>query len=312
MLANEEVVDGVCERCGSEVVRKEKSQWMLAITKYAQRLIDDLDELDYIERVKIQQKNWIGRSTGAELSFKTNMGDDVTVYTTRPDTLFGVTYMVISPEHPLLKKWQDKIENRDEVAAYQNAAAHKSDFERGELNKEKTGDRLQGVEVINPATGSVLPMFVSDYVLMGYGTGIVMGVPGHDQRDWEFATKFGLPIIEVDSGGDITKEAFVAKDDSAIMVNSGFMNGMTVKEAIPAMKQYVLEQGWGKEKVNYKLRDWVFSRQRYWGEPIPLVNCPKCGWVAIPESELPLVLPQVDSYEVTDDGERQVLTPGVN
>ena len=303
VLANEEVVNGVCERCGSEVIRKEKSQWMLAITKYAQRLIDDLDDLDYIERVKIQQRNWIGRSTGAELTFDTNTGDKVTVYTTRPDTLFGVTYMVISPEHPLLKQWQDKIRNWDEVAAYQDAAAHKSDFERGELNKDKTGVRLQGIEVMNPATGEHVPMFVSDYVLMGYGTGIVMGVPGHDQRDWEFATKFGLPIIEVVSGGDVTKEAFVAKDDSAIMVNSGFLNGMTVKEAIPAMKKYVVEQGWGEEKVNYKLRDWVFSRQRYWGEPIPLVNCPKCGWVPLPESELPLVLPQVESYEPTDDGE---------
>ena len=303
VLANEEVVNGVCERCGSEVIRKEKSQWMLAITKYAQRLIDDLDDLDYIERVKIQQKNWIGRSTGAELTFDTNTGDKVTVYTTRPDTLFGVTYMVISPEHPLLKQWQDKIQNWDEVAAYQDAAAHKSDFERGELNKDKTGVRLQGIEVVNPATGSHVPMFVSDYVLMGYGTGIVMGVPGHDQRDWEFATKFGLPIIEVVSGGDVTKEAFVAKDDSAIMVNSGFLNGMTVKEAIPAMKKYVVDQGWGEEKVNYKLRDWVFSRQRYWGEPIPLVNCEKCGWVPLPESELPLVLPQVESYEPTDDGE---------
>ena len=303
VLANEEVVNGVCERCGSEGIRTEKSQWMLAITKYAPRLIDDLDDLDYIERVKIQQKNWIGRSTGAELTFDTNTGDKVTVYTTRPDTLFGVTYMVISPEHPLLKQWQDKIRNWDEVAAYQDAAAHKSDFERGELNKDKTGVRLQGIEVMNPATGEHVPMFVSDYVLMGYGTGIVMGVPGHDQRDWEFATKFGLPIIEVVSGGDITKEAFVAKDDSAIMVNSGFLNGMTVKEAIPAMKKYVVEQGWGEEKVNYKLRDWVFSRQRYWGEPIPLVNCEKCGWVPLPESELPLVLPQVESYEPTDDGE---------
>ena len=303
VLANEEVVEGVCERCGSEVVRKEKSQWMLRITKYADRLIDDLDDLDFIERVKIQQKNWIGRSTGTEVTFKTNMGDDVTVYTTRADTLFGTTYMVISPEHPLLKKWKDKIANWDEVEEYQAAAARKSDFERGELNKEKTGVRLKGVEVINPVTGGVLPMFVSDYVLMGYGTGIVMGVPGHDQRDWDFAKKFGLPIVEVVKGGDVTKEAFVAKDDKAIMVNSGFLNGMTVKEATPAMKKYAVEQGWGKEKVNFKLRDWVFSRQRYWGEPIPLVNCEKCGWVAIPESELPLVLPKVESYEPTDDGE---------
>ncbi len=303
VLANEEVVNGVCERCGGEVVQKEKSQWMLRITKYAQRLIDDLDDLDYIERVKTQQKNWIGRSTGADITFKTNMGEDVTVYTTRADTLFGTTYMVISPEHPTLKKWLPQIANRAEVEAYQAEAARKSDFERGELNKDKTGVRLEGVEVINPVTHKPLPMFVSDYVLMGYGTGIVMGVPGHDQRDWEFATKFGLPIIEVVSGGDVTKEAFVAKDDSAVMVNSGFLNGMTVREAIPAMKEYVVEQGFGKEKVNYKLRDWVFSRQRYWGEPIPLVNCEKCGWVPLPEDQLPLVLPEVEAYEPTDDGE---------
>ncbi len=306
VLANEEVVDGVCERCGSEVIRKEKSQWMLRITKYAQRLIDDLDDVDYIERVKIQQRNWIGRSTGAEVTFKTNIGDEVTVYTTRADTLFGTTYMVISPEHPLLGEWKDKIRNWDEVEAYQNEAAHKSDFERGELNKEKTGVRLDGIEAENPVTHKMLPMFVSDYVLMGYGTGIVMGVPGHDQRDWEFATKFGLPIVEVVSGGDITKEAFVAKDDSAVMVNSGFLNGMTVKEAIPAMKKYVVEQGIGKEKVNYKLRDWVFSRQRYWGEPIPMVNCPKCGWVPVPEEELPLLLPDVENYEPTDNGESPI------
>ena len=303
VLANEEVVEGVCERCGSPVVRKEKSQWMLRITKYADRLIDDLDDVDYIERVKTQQRNWIGRSTGTEVTFKTNTEDDITVYTTRVDTLFGVTYTVISPEHPLLKKWKGIIKNWDEVEAYQAAAARKSDFERGELNKDKTGVRLDGIEVINPATGKVVPMFVSDYVLMGYGTGIVMGVPGHDQRDWDFAKAFGLPIVEVVEGGDITKEAFTLKDDTGIMVNSGFLNGMTVKEAIPAMKQYAVEQGWGREKVNYKLRDWVFSRQRYWGEPIPLVNCPKCGWVPVPEEELPLVLPQVDSYELTDDGE---------
>ena len=303
VLANEEVVEGVCERCGAPVIRKEKSQWMLRITKYADRLIDDLDDVDYIERVKTQQRNWIGRSTGTEVTFKTNTGDDITVYTTRVDTLFGVTYTVISPEHPLLKKWKDIIKNWDEVEAYQAAAARKSDFERGELNKDKTGVRLDGIEVINPATGKVVPMFVSDYVLMGYGTGIVMGVPGHDQRDWDFAKAFGLPIVEVVEGGDITKEAFTLKDDTGIMVNSGFLNGMTVKEAIPAMKKYAVEQGWGHEKVNYKLRDWVFSRQRYWGEPIPLVNCPKCGWVPVPEEELPLVLPQVDSYELTDDGE---------
>ena len=303
VLANEEVVEGVCERCGAPVIRKEKSQWMLRITKYADRLIDDLDDVDYIERVKTQQRNWIGRSTGTEVTFKTNTEDDITVYTTRVDTLFGVTYTVISPEHPLLKKWKSIIKNWDEVEAYQAAAARKSDFERGELNKDKTGVRLDGIEVINPANGKVVPMFVSDYVLMGYGTGIVMGVPGHDQRDWDFAKAFGLPIVEVVEGGDITKEAFTLKDDTGIMVNSGFLNGMTVKEAIPAMKKYAVEQGWGHEKVNYKLRDWVFSRQRYWGEPIPLVNCPKCGWVPVPEEELPLVLPQVDSYELTDDGE---------
>ena len=314
VLANEEVVNGVCERCGSEVVRKEKSQWMLAITKYAQRLIDDLDDVDYIERVKTQQRNWIGRSTGAEITFKTNVGDDITVYTTRADTLFGTTYMVISPEHPLLKQWQPHIANWDAVAAYQEEAAHKSDFERGELNKEKTGVRLEGIEVMNPVTHKALPMFVSDYVLMGYGTGIVMGVPGHDQRDWDFATAFHIPIVEVVEGGDITKEAFTLKDDTGIMVNSGFLNGMTVKEAIPAMKQYAIEQGWGHEKVNYKLRDWVFSRQRYWGEPIPLVNCPTCGWVPVPEEELPLVLPQVESYEPTDDGESPIskMTDWVN
>ena len=306
VLANEEVVEGVCERCGSEVIRKEKSQWMLAITKYADRLVDDLDDVDFIERVKTQQRNWIGRSTGTEVTFKTNTGDDITVYTTRVDTLYGVTYTVISPEHPQLKKWQGIIKNWDEVAAYQVAASKKSDFERGELNKEKTGVRLDGIEVINPATGEAVPMFVSDYVLMGYGTGIVMGVPGHDQRDWDFATAFGLPIIEVVKGGDVTKEAFTLKDDTGIMVNSGILNGMTVKDAIPYMKKYAIEQGWGKEKTNFKLRDWVFSRQRYWGEPIPLVSCPDCGWVPVPEEQLPLVLPQVDSYEPSDDGESPI------
>ena len=303
VLANEEVVNGVCERCGSDVVQREKSQWMLKITAYAQRLIDDLDDVDFIERVKIQQRNWIGRSTGAEVTFKTNIGTDVTVYTTRADTLFGTTYMVISPEHPLLKEWKPYIKNWDAVAAYQDEAAHKSDFERGELNKEKTGVRLEGIEVTNPVTHKQLPMFVSDYVLMGYGTGIVMGVPGHDQRDWEFAKKFGLPIIEVVAGGDVTKEAFVAKDDSAVMVNSGFLNGMTVEEAKKAITEFLTEKKVGHAKVNYKLRDWVFSRQRYWGEPIPLVKCEKCGWVPVPESELPLELPNVDSYEPTDDGE---------
>ena len=303
VLANEEVVDGVCERCGGEVIRKEKSQWMLAITKYADRLIDDLEDVDFIERVKTQQRNWIGRSEGTEVDFTATNGQKLTVYTTRCDTLFGVTYMVISPEHPFLQAWKDQIQNWDAVAAYIDEAAHKSDFERGELNKEKTGVRLEGIEAVNPASGKHVPLFVSDYVLMGYGTGIVMGVPGHDQRDWEFATKFGLPIIEVVRGGDITKEAFTLKDDTGIMVNSGFLDGLTVKEAIPAMKKWVTEQGIGHPKTNYKLRDWVFSRQRYWGEPIPLVNCPKCGWVPLPESELPLLLPEVDSYEVTDTGE---------
>ena len=303
VLANEEVVEGVCERCGGEVIRKEKSQWMLAITKYADRLIDDLDDVDFINRVKIQQRNWIGRSEGTEVDFTATNGDKLTVYTTRCDTLFGVTYMVISPEHPFLDQWKDQIQNWDEVAAYREEAAHKSDFERGELNKEKTGVRLEGIEAVNPASGKHVPLFVSDYVLMGYGTGIVMGVPGHDQRDWEFATKFGLPIIEVVKGGDITKEAFTLKDDTGIMVNSGFLDGMTVREAIPAMKKWVTEQGIGHPKTNFKLRDWVFSRQRYWGEPIPLVNCPKCGWVPLPEDQLPLLLPEVESYEVTDTGE---------
>ena len=302
VLANEEVVEGVCERCGGEVIRKEKSQWMLAITKYADRLIDDLEDVDFINRVKIQQRNWIGRSEGCELTFETNMEDTVSVYTTRADTLFGLSYVVISPEHPLLEKWKDRIGNWDEVAAYQAEAARKSDFERGELNKEKTGVRLEGVLVTNPANGETVPMFVSDYVLMGYGTGIVMGVPGHDQRDWDFATKFGLPIIPVVEGGDISKSAYTTKDDG-IMINSGFLNGMTVKEAIPAMKEYAVEHGFGVKKTNFKLRDWVFSRQRYWGEPIPLVNCEKCGWVPLPESELPLLLPEVESYEVTDTGE---------
>ncbi|WP_300344309.1 leucine--tRNA ligase [uncultured Oscillibacter sp.] len=303
VLANEEVVEGVCERCGGEVIRKEKSQWMLAITKYADRLIDDLDTVDFINRVKIQQRNWIGRSEGTEVDFTATNGDKLTVYTTRCDTLFGVTYMVISPEHPFLEQWKDQIRNWGEVAAYQAEAARKSDFERGELNKEKTGVRLDGIEAVNPANGKHVPIFVADYVLMGYGTGIVMGVPGHDQRDWDFATAFGLPIVEVVKGGDVTKGAFALKDDTGIMVNSGFLDGMTVKEAIPAMKEHVTKQGYGRPKTNFKLRDWVFSRQRYWGEPIPLVDCPKCGWVPLPEEQLPLLLPEVESYEVTDTGE---------
>ena len=314
VLANEEVVDGVCERCGSPVVRREKSQWMLAITKYADRLIDDLDDVDFIPRVKIQQKNWIGRSEGAELTFGTTLGDALTVYTTRCDTLFGVTYMVLSPEHPILNTWKEKLANWDAVSAYREEAAHKSDFERSELNKDKTGVRLEGVCAINPATKEQIPIFVSDYVLMSYGTGAVMGVPGHDQRDWEFATKFGLPIVEVVQGGDITKEAFTLKDDTGIMVNSGFLNGMTVKDAIPAMKKWVTDEGIGHPKTNFKLRDWVFSRQRYWGEPIPMVNCPTCGWVPLPEEKLPLLLPQVESYEPTDDGESPIskITDWVN
>ena len=303
VLANEEVVDGVCERCGGQVIRKEKSQWMLAITKYADRLIDDLDDLDFIERVKIQQKNWIGRSTGAEVTFPTTQGDNLVVYTTRPDTLFGATYMVLAPEHPYIEKWKDAIANWDAVTAYVEAAAHKSDFERTELVKEKTGVKLEGVRGVNPVNGKEIPIFISDYVLVSYGTGAIMAVPAHDDRDWAFAKKFGCEIIEVVQGGDIEKEAFTLKDDTGIMVNSDFLNGMTVKDAIPAMKKWLEEKGIGHEKVNYKLRDWVFSRQRYWGEPIPLVHCDKCGWVPLPEDQLPLLLPEVESYEPTDNGE---------
>ena len=303
VLANEEVVNGVCERCGSEVIRKEKSQWMLKITEYAQRLIDDLDQVDFIERVKTQQKNWIGRSTGAEVTFNTTQGDELVVYTTRPDTLFGATYMVLSPEHPYINKWKDVLTNWDDVTAYVEAAARKSDFERTELVKEKTGVKLEGVKGINPVNGKEIPIFISDYVLVSYGTGAIMAVPAHDDRDWEFAKKFGCDIIEVVQGGDIEKEAFTLKDDTGIMVNSDFLNGLTVKDAIPVMKKWLTEKGIGHEKVNYKLRDWVFSRQRYWGEPIPLVKCPKCGWVPLPEDQLPLLLPEVDSYEPTDNGE---------
>ena len=304
VLANEEVVNGVCERCGSEVVHKTKSQWMLAITKYAQRLIDDLDDVDYIERVKIQQKNWIGRSTGAEVDFKTTEGDTLTVYTTRPDTLFGATYMVISPEHPMIEQWGDKLANIADVRAYREEAARKSDFERTELNKDKTGVKLAGVAAINPVNGKKIPIFVSDYVLMGYGTGAIMAVPAHDDRDWEFAKKFGCEIIEVVSGGeDVQKAAFTAKDETGILVNSDFLNGKTVKDAIPAMIEWLGEKGIGRAKVQYKLRDWVFSRQRYWGEPIPIVKCDKCGYVALPEDQLPLELPNVHTYEPTDNGE---------
>ena len=308
VLANEEVVNGVCERCGSEVIRKEKSQWMLKITEYAQRLIDDLDQVDFIERVKIQQKNWIGRSTGAEVTFPTTQGDDLVIYTTRPDTLFGATYMVLSPEHPYIARWKNAIGNWDQVTAYVEAAARKSDFERTELAKEKTGVKLEGVAGINPVNGKKIPIFISDYVLVSYGTGAIMAVPAHDDRDWEFAKKFGCEIIEVVQGGDIEKAAFTLKDDTGIMVNSDFLNGLTVKEAIPVMKKWLEEKGIGHEKVNYKLRDWVFSRQRYWGEPIPLVHCDKCGWVPLPEEQLPLLLPEVSSYEPTDNGESPLAT----
>ncbi len=302
VLANEEVVNGVCERCGSEVIHKVKSQWMLKITAYAQRLIDDLSDVNYLERVKTSQINWIGRSTGAEVEFDTTGGDKLIVYTTRPDTLFGATYMVMSPEHPYIDKWADRITNMDAVRAYREASARKSDFERTEMAKEKTGVRLEGVVAINPVNGKETPIFISDYVLMSYGTGAIMAVPGHDTRDWEFAKKFGLPIIEVVKGGDVEKEAFT-DCATGIMVNSGFLDGMPVEEAKKAIIRWLEEHKKGETKVNYKLRDWVFSRQRYWGEPIPLVNCPKCGWVAIPEEELPLRLPEVESYEPTDNGE---------
>ena len=302
VLANEEVVNGVCERCGSEVIHKVKSQWMLKITAYAQRLIDDLSDVNYLERVKTSQINWIGRSTGAEVEFDTTGGDKLLIYTTRPDTLFGATYMVMSPEHPYIEKWADRITNMDAVREYQEVSARKSDFERTEMAKDKTGVRLEGVAAINPVNGKEIPIFISDYVLMSYGTGAIMAVPGHDTRDWEFAKKFGLPIIEVVKGGDVEKEAFT-DCATGIMVNSGFLDGLTVEEAKKTIIKWLEEQKKGETKVNYELRDWVFSRQRYWGEPIPLVNCPKCGWVAIPESELPLRLPEVESYEPTDNGE---------
>ncbi|HHT16978.1 MAG TPA: leucine--tRNA ligase [Papillibacter sp.] len=302
VLANEEVVSGVCERCGSDVVRREKSQWMLKITEYAERLLDDLDDLDFIERVKTQQRNWIGRSIGAEIIFDTTLGDKLRVFSTRPDTLFGATYMVVSPEHELVEKWLPQLSNADEVEEYRSAAAKKSDFERTELSKEKTGVELRGVRAINPATKQEIPVFISDYVLASYGTGAIMAVPGHDTRDWEFAKKFGLPIVEVVSGGDVEKEAYT-DCDTGILVNSGFLNGMSVEEAIKAMSQWLTENGLGRETVNYKLRDWVFSRQRYWGEPIPIVICPTCGYVPLPEDQLPLELPYVEYYETTDTGE---------
>lgn len=302
VLANEEVVNGVCERCGSEVVHKVKSQWMLKITEYADKLIDDLDLVNYPERVKTQQKNWIGRSYGAEVDFKTSTGDVLTVYTTRPDTLFGATYMVISPEHPMIEKWQNILKNMDAVREYQAAAAKKSDFERTEVAKDKTGVCLDGVTAINPVNGREIPIFISDYVLVSYGTGAIMAVPAHDTRDWEFAKKFNLPIIEVVKGGDVEKEAFT-NCSTGIMVNSDFLNGKTVEEAKKDIVEFLTQKGIGHSKVNFKLRDWVFSRQRYWGEPIPIIHCDKCGYVPVPESELPLTLPEVESYEPTENGE---------
>ena len=301
-LANEEVVDGVCERCGGEVVRMVRSQWMLKITEYAQRLIDDLDKVDYLDKIKAQQVNWIGRSEGAEVWFRLkNSAERLLVYTTRCDTLFGATYMVVSPEHPIIEKLSDRIENLDAVRAYQKQASLKSDFERGELAKEKTGVPLQGVMAINPVTGGEIPVWISDYVLMGYGTGAIMAVPAHDERDYAFAKKFGLPIVEVVAGGDVEKEAYTECSHGR-MVNSGFLNGMEVSEAIPAMIAHLEKEGIGQRKVNYKLRDWVFSRQRYWGDPIPLVHCDRCGWVPLPEDQLPLTLPMLDDFSPTDDG----------
>ncbi|MFA5659770.1 MAG: leucine--tRNA ligase, partial [Oscillospiraceae bacterium] len=307
VLANEEVVGGVCERCGGEVIRKVKSQWMLKITEYAQRLLDDLCEVNYSDRIKSTQTNWIGRSTGAEVDFETSAGDILKVYTTRPDTLFGATYMVISPEHPLLKAWEDRLLNNDEIKEYQEKASRKSDFERTEIVKDKTGVMLKGVTAVNPVNGKEIPIFISDYVLMTYGTGAIMAVPAHDTRDYEFAKVFNLPIVEVVAGGDVEKEAFT--DCAAgVMVNSGFLDGLSVEDAKIKIREWLKANGKGFSKVNYKLRDWVFSRQRYWGEPIPIVHCEKCGYVPIPESELPLTLPEVESYMPTDNGESPLAT----
>ncbi len=303
VLANEEVVNGHCERCGSEVIHKEKSQWMLKITDYAEKLLEGLDEVDFIDRVKTQQRNWIGRSYGTQVKFSTNIGDTFEVFTTRADTLFGVTYMVMSPEHPLINKWADKITNMDEVTAYKQEAAKKSDFERTELAKDKTGVKISGVTAINPVNGKEVPIFIADYVLISYGTGAIMAVPAHDTRDWEFAKKFGLPIIEVVAGGEDVQVAPYTECATGKLVNSGFLDGMSVEDAKKAIQEWLTERNLGERKTNYKLRDWVFSRQRYWGEPIPIVHCDKCGYVPVPESELPLVLPNVDSYEPTDNGE---------
>ncbi len=314
-LANEEVVNGVCERCGSEVVRKVKSQWMLKITEYAEKLLEGLEEVDYIEKVKVSQKNWIGRSEGAEVSFKLKDKDEtLTVYTTRPDTLFGATYMVVSPEHPLIDKYKAEITNWEDIAAYREMAARKSDFERTELAKDKTGVVLGGITAVNPVNGREIPVWISDYVLMSYGTGAIMAVPAHDERDWDFAKKFNLPIIEVVAGGENVQEAAFTDVATGKLVNSEFLNGLEVKEAKKKIIEFLEEKGIGHKKVNYKLRDWVFSRQRYWGEPIPIVKCEKCGYVPIDESELPLMLPEVESYMPTDDGESPIaaMTDWVN
>ena len=300
-LSNEEVVNGVCERCGSPVVQKEKSQWMLKITEYAQRLIDDLDEVDFLEKIKTQQKNWIGRSEGAEINFNiTNSDEKLRVYTTRPDTLFGSTYMVVAPEHPIIEKLKDTITNLDEIKEYQKLASLKSDFERSELNKEKTGVEIKGIKAINPANGKEIPIWISDYVLITYGTGAIMAVPAHDTRDFEFATKFGIDIIPVIEGGDISKEAYIGDGKH---INSEFLDGLNKQEAIDKMISWLEEKEIGEKKVNYKLRDWVFSRQRYWGEPIPMIYCEKCGWVPVPEKDLPLKLPDVKDYEPGENGE---------
>lgn len=308
VLANEEVVNGTCERCHGEVIHKVKNQWMLKITDYAQKLLDDLDSVDYFEKIKTAQANWIGRSTGAEVTFKTSLGDELLIYTTRCDTLFGATYMVISPEHPLIEKWADKLANMDAVRAYQADAARKSDFDRTEMNKDKTGVKLEGVTAINPVNGKEIPIFISDYVLMSYGTGAIMAVPAHDERDWEFAKKFDLPIIEVVKGGEDVQKAAFTDCATGILVNSDFLDGLSVDDAKKKMIESLTEKGIGHEKVNFKLRDWVFSRQRYWGEPIPVVYCEKCGWQAVPEEELPLTLPEVESYMPTDNGESPLST----